>query len=47
MSIFTPFKKIQASVHHSQYIRTENEDKADEADTKPAESASPTQPEAK
>jgi len=48
MSVFTPVKidqKEEAKVHHSQYIRTENE--PDKADPKPAETATPAQPEAK
>jgi hypothetical protein len=47
MSVFAPTKINRSSVHHSQYIRTENEDKSDEADIKPAEQVNPTQPEAK
>jgi hypothetical protein len=35
MSVFTPIKKVQSKVHHSQYIQ--NEDKPSDADTTPAE----------
>jgi len=47
MSVFAPIKKEQPKVHYSQYIRTENEDKSDEPDTQPAETASPEQTETK
>jgi hypothetical protein len=46
MSVFAPIKssKERSKVHNSQYIRTEN--KPDEG-TKPAETETPTQPDAK
>ena len=47
MSAFTPIKKNQASVHNSKDIHSMNEDKPDEASTKPAETANPEHPEAK
>ena len=47
MSVFATIKKDQPKVHYSQYIRTENVRKADEADTKPAETANPEQTEVK
>lgn len=46
MSVFAPTEEKTASkVRNSQYIRTENE--PSNADTKPAEPASPAKPEAK
>lgn len=39
MSVFTPIKKMQSKVLHTQYI--ESEDKPSDTETKPAEPASP------
>jgi|GEM_PF-5477887 len=39
MSILTPFKEIKSKVHHSEYIRSEDQPAGD---TKPAEESKPT-----
>jgi hypothetical protein len=46
MSVFAPINdKLQSKIQGSQYIETANQQ--DEADTKPAEPVSPTEPETK
>lgn len=47
MSLQTPIEKTESKVHNSQYIRTENEDKPKESDTKPSETSNPAPTETK
>jgi len=48
MSVFAPIRINKFNkVHYTEYIRTENEAKPNDAAPKPAEPANPDQPEAK